>query len=270
MGLHRVADQIWGTPLVESTPTPSGWRLRLFGGFRLSDGNGPLTIPRAAQRILALLALLGDRDRRYVAGLLWPDGSDMHALGSLRSALWRLGDARLNFVHVDGTTLALHPQLCVDVHEFHQCASALSDGLPVRLDLAKVTLAAPPLLPGWYDDWVLQAEERIRQRRLHALEVIADRYAAAGNFAAALDAAHLAIATEPLRESAHRTAIRVHIAEGNLDEAARLFNRFAARLSAEMGIQPTRQLRSLVAPLFTNTLTRNLNHQAVAIQCGPD
>lgn len=96
------------------------WHLRLLGGFRLSGDNGPLNIPRAAQRILAFLALAGERDCRYVANMLWPDGSEIHALGSLRSALWRLGDARLNLVHVDDTRLALHPQLCVDVHDFHQ------------------------------------------------------------------------------------------------------------------------------------------------------
>jgi DNA-binding SARP family transcriptional activator len=216
-----------------------------------------LIVPRAAQRILAFLALLGARDRRYVASMLWPDGTEAHALGSLRSALWRLGDERTNFVSAEDTTLAVHPQLCVDVHEFHQCATTLSEGLSVRLDLAKITLATPPLLPGWYDEWVLLAEERIRQRRLHGLETLADRYAAAGNFAAALDAAHLAIATEPLRESAHRTAIRVHLAEGNLDEAARHFDRFTAKLAAEVGIQPTHELRSLVASLVPRGALRH-------------
>jgi DNA-binding SARP family transcriptional activator len=233
------------------TELRGAWRLTLFGGFRLSDQTGALNVPRASQRILAFLALLGTRDRRYVANMLWPDGTEAHALGSLRSALWRLGEERANIVCADDTTLAVHPSLSVDVHEFHDCATALSDGLAVRLDHAKATLAMPPLLPGWYDDWVLLAEERIRQRRLHALEMLADQYSAIGNFAAALDAAHLAIATEPLRESAHRTAIRVHLAEGNLNEAVKHFDRFATKLVAEVGIQPTDQLRDLITPLVT-------------------
>jgi DNA-binding SARP family transcriptional activator len=265
--------------MVESASPSNQWRLTLFGGFRLSDRSGPQTVPRAAQRILAFLALGGPRDRRYVANMLWPDGTEAHALGSLRSALWRLGDERTNIVCADDTTLAVHPQLFVDVHQFHQCATALSDGLTVQLDHAKVTLATPPLLPGWYDDWVLIAEERIRQRRLHALEMLADRYAAMGSFAAALDAAYLAIATEPLRESAHRAVIRIHLAEGNLDEAAKHFDRFVAKLATEVGIPPTQQLRSLVAHLVSHGGARlersvatgvNATHQTVARGWGTD
>jgi DNA-binding SARP family transcriptional activator len=109
------------------------------------------------------------------------------------------------------------------------------------------------LLPGWYDDWVLLERERLRQVRTHALEQVGVRFAAAGRHVEALEAAYAAVRGEPLRESAHRTVVRVHLAEGNVADALRAYERFRVMLADELGVQPSEHMTRLVHHLHSPT-----------------
>ena len=68
------------------------------------------------------------------------------------------------------------------------------------------------------------ARERHRQFRLPALEEVSCRHRRAQRYDLALRAALAAVSSEPLRESAHRAVIEVHLAEGNQSEAVRQFD----------------------------------------------
>jgi DNA-binding SARP family transcriptional activator len=70
--------------------------------------------------------------------------------------------------------------------------------------------------------------------------------ARAGRHGEALQAAYAAVRTEPLRESAHRTVVRVHLAEGNVAEAVRAYELFHTLLEDELGVRPTDQMTRLV------------------------
>ena len=48
------------------------------------------------------------------------------------------------------------------------------------------------------------------------------------------------------RESAHRTVVRVHLAEGNVVEALRAYEQFRDMLADELGVQPSSQFARLV------------------------
>ena len=51
----------------------------------------------------------------------------------------------------------------------------------------------------------------------------------------------------PLRESAHRVVIEVHLAEGNMAEALRQFGVLESRLWHELRVWPSRELQDLIA-----------------------
>jgi DNA-binding SARP family transcriptional activator len=102
------------------------------------------------------------------------------------------------------------------------------------------------LLPGWYDEWVLLERERLRQLRLHALEMLADKLTTVGRYGEAVQVAYAAVRAEPLRESAHRAVVRVHLAEGNLAEAGRAYAAFRDLLADELGVVPTILMEDLV------------------------
>ena len=115
------------------------------------------------------------------------------------------------------------------------------------LDLDEGELAGD-LLPDWYDDWVLIERERLRQLRLHALESLAIRRLDAGRYGEAAVAALAAVSIEPLRESAQRVLIRIHLAEGNVGEAVRQYRLYRNLLSDEMGLYPSEQIETLLRP----------------------
>ena len=81
---------------------------------------------------------------------------------------------------------------------------------------------------------------------MQALEAVAARLAFLGRHCEALEAAYAAVRAEPLRESAHRTVVRVHLAQGNLAEALRAYDFFRTMVEDELGVPPTEQMTRLV------------------------
>ena len=103
------------------------------------------------------------------------------------------------------------------------------------------------LLPDWYDDWLAFERERFRQLRIHALESLCERLIALERFGEAIETGLAVVTAEPLRESAHRILIRIHLAEGNGAEALGQYRRFRALLHDELGLEPSPEMRTLVA-----------------------
>jgi SARP family transcriptional regulator, regulator of embCAB operon len=234
-------------------------RVSVLGGFQLWwSGNEQVDIPRASQRLLAFLAIRGGvTSRAGVAGVLWPDATEIHACSNLRSALARLNRPCRKMLRVSKLELGLAEGVTVDIRHAQSLARRLLDPAVTlgQSDLrpAAMMILSGGLLPGWYDDWVLVEAEDWRQLRLHALETLAGRLTAVGCWGQAADAARAAVRAEPLRESAHAALIQVHLAEGNQSEAVRQFTHYRALLHAELGLEPTVRLRRLVQGLQSRT-----------------
>ena len=225
----------------------SGTMLRLLGSFELVQDGMPISLPMNAQRLVAFLAL-HERPllRSYVAGTLWLNTSEERAHANLRSTLWRLRRRNGGFVEVSGQQLRFSADVVVDVREVERLArSALDDAASSALELSPASLAGD-LLPDWYDDWVLIEREHFRQLRLRALDVLCERLTRAGRLADALEAGIAALAGEPLRESAHRAVIRVHLAEGNACEALRQYRFCRHLLEEHLGVEPSAQMEELI------------------------
>jgi DNA-binding SARP family transcriptional activator len=240
-------------------------RVVLLGGFAVELEGAELgstlaDLPHGVRRVAAYLALTGRPARAAVAGHLWPDVGEERALGSLRSALWRLHKVAPGLIEVSGGALLLARGVRVDVREFTQWARwVLNPGTDVAGVASADLVPQGELLPGWYDEWVLLERERLCQLRMHALEAWASKLAAAGRYGEAIQAACAAVGMEPLRESSHRALVRIHLAQGNVAEAVRAYESFRALLAADLGVEPTGQMDTLVsrfrrspaAPLIT-------------------
>ena len=107
-----------------------------------------------------------------------------------RSALNRLNAGGVPLVAVDQSGLALREGVLVDVRLLGDWASRVVSGDHSERDLAVTAwdLSQLDLLPGWYDDWVLLERERLRQRLLHALELVSRDRTRHGRYAEAADA----------------------------------------------------------------------------------
>ncbi|WP_162186073.1 AfsR/SARP family transcriptional regulator [Amycolatopsis jejuensis] len=210
---------------------------------------GERPISRAAQRLVTYLALRDRPVRRAeVAHALWVDSSEEHGAASLRTTLWRVGRVHRDLVSAASDWLSLADTVAVDARAAVSLARSLTtSGGELPEDSEPVIgLLATDLLPDWYDDWLFVYRERWRQLRLHALECLAERLAEAGRFSEAVDAALTAVEGEPLRESAHRCLIRVHLLEGNRGEAVRVYRALAEMLRAELGVSPGPEVRALL------------------------
>ena len=227
-------------------------RLSLLGGFQLRCAGQDVAVSRSGQRLLALLALQGrPLERLWVAGTLWLDATEERAGASLRSALWRLPQpGGTAVVEASTTHLRLARDLAVDTLELLALADRLESPTGRGGHHPEPSALARDLLPDWYEDRVVLERERFRQLRLHALEALCARLTEAGRFGAAVQAGLAAVSGEPLRESAHRTLIHAHLAEGNPGEAVRQYHLYRRLLADELATEPSAAIRALVQPLL--------------------
>jgi DNA-binding SARP family transcriptional activator len=226
--------------------------VRVLGGLSLVSAGGRLPVPPGSRRLLAYLALHpAGVDRRCAAGVLWPTVADGRAAGNLRSALWRLQSVDCRLVRAEQSELFLCEEVEVDLGQLEAWAARILSGTSHDADLSvdPGPIAEPELLPGWYDDWVLGVRERVELRLLHALEALSRLLRDAGRPAAAVEAVHVAVLAQPLRESGQRALIEAHQAAGDWVAARQQYDAFRSILRREIGVEPSFRLApSRVAP----------------------
>jgi DNA-binding SARP family transcriptional activator len=236
-------------------------RLVLLGGFELSFEGQPVRVSPAAQRVLAVLGTLHRRvpaSRVSLAERLWPDTPVEKATSNLRSILWRMPRPRArNLVAATATQVRLSDEVGVDLWEVEDLARSLDTDATAAPDaLGDLYLFEGDLLPHWQEDWLLVDQESHRQRRLHALEHSSRVLRERQRFTEALAAALAAVRCEPLRESAHRRVIEVHLAEANHAAALRQYEIYRRRLADDLGLPPSPEIRRLVGPLLGRPVDR--------------
>lgn len=224
--------------------------VQLLRGFELRVADRPVPLTPASERLVAFLAMQARSVRRsFVSGSLWPDATAERANANLRSALWRVPTVdRRPLVEASSTHLGLRPGVDIDFPDAMHLATAMVQteavDLVPELDRS-LDLLEGDLLPDWCEDWVVFERERYRQLRLHAMDQVCTCLIRRCRYGEAMRIAMGAIAADPLRESGFRFAVEIHLAEGNLVEAVQQYRAYAERLRAELGAQPSAQLRRL-------------------------
>ena len=226
-------------------------RARLFGGLRV-EVDGREVPPIAGLRPRSLLAYLllhpGPHPRARLAGRFWPDVLDTSARASLRSALWAVRDALEAaggeaYLAADRSHVGLAEGLPrdVDAERFDRLVRA---GDAASLERA-VALAAGPLLADLADEWVLDEQDRHRDRLIDVLERLAAQAEAAGDPAGAVRWTRAALGHDRLREGVHRDLMRRLDASGERAQALAEYDRLRAALASELGIRPSEATREL-------------------------
>jgi DNA-binding SARP family transcriptional activator/DNA-binding HxlR family transcriptional regulator len=236
-------------------PASPNINIHLLGVFAIAiEGVDVSSLTNGTQRLLAYLALHDHAVTRLsMAGTMWPEVSDQSAGGSLRSALSRLDPPTRDAVLTASGGIGLESAVVVDIREARALAHRLLEhGAAIEdadLSDAAVALLSLELLPGWYDDWVLAEADDWRVLRRNALEAQAVALCEQDRWSEAAGAARVAGAIDPLRESPQACLIRVHLARGNQSEALQVYNTYKELLFAEIGLEPTVHMKSLVSNL---------------------
>jgi DNA-binding SARP family transcriptional activator len=232
--------------------------LQLLGRFAAWTDDHRLLLRPTTQRLVALLAVEGALPRSKAAGLLWGDLPEGRALGSLRTVLWRARQDCPGLVSEEGGNLHVSDVQVdlVDVRAWAWRALRAEDPwMPLPQG------AALELLPGWADDWLVEMREELRLLQLYAFETSAQRLLLGGRCGEAAGLALNALNLDPMRESANRILIEIHLRDGNRLHALRQFRKYEQLLRRELDIEPGPTLTALVGPLFPPraTLTTLVN-----------
>ena len=233
--------------------------LQLLGGWQLCLDEAVATVATRERRVLSLLALRGERSRVSLARTLWPDSEESRAYGNLRAAVWRIQRLQSGLLQGGQGTLRLAPRVRVDVHRLRAIAHQLtadarpmaSADAPQVLDHDQLLpiISLDELLPAWDEDWVADERALLHQLRLRALEDLTAYLLDCADIDGALQAAMRAVAIDPLRESANRALILVHLADGNHAEAVRVYRSFQRRLNDELSVCVSPQIVGLIQPI---------------------
>jgi DNA-binding SARP family transcriptional activator len=202
------------------------------------------------------LAMQGVLPRSKAAGLLWRDVTEARALANLRTVLWRARQDCPGLVLEDGENLRVS-DVQVDLPEVRAWAWRALRAEDPWMPLPQG--AALELLPSWEDDWLIEVREELRLLQLYAFETCAQRLLLGGRCGEAAGLALNALNLDPLRESANRILIEIHLRDGNRLDALRQFRKYERLLRQELDIEPGPALTALVGSMFTpGTTVTNL------------
>lgn len=238
--------------------SPVSLQIRFLGGLLIeSDGRNLPRIPsRPGRSLFAFLVLNRDRQlsRDLLAGMFWPDMADNQARRRLSQALWQIQtlftEAGVAGSHIIATpnTVRFNPtaDFWLDVEAFETAVNPLKDapaGDSLRISppaaLAEaVELYRGDLLAGFYDDWVMMDQQRLRQLYYRALTHLAMVHKSRGEFESALVYARRLVSFEPLREDAHRDVMRLCLLAGRPNEALLQYEVCYSALADELGAEP--------------------------------
>jgi DNA-binding SARP family transcriptional activator len=220
-------------------------RLNLIGAFELFVSGRLVSIPLGVQRVIAFVALQGRTvARSFVVGNLWPEASEERARANLRSALWRLRRLENEVLVADAAAIQLARHVRLDTAEVMN--PSVASPKPLSPSRRLPPMYSGELLPGWYDDWVVMARERIRFTQLRALEDIAERSCADGRLAEAEEAYRAAADLEPFKETVQRGLIKVLLQAGSPGEAIHRYRAYRMLLHEELGVEPSPQMEAIL------------------------
>lgn len=254
----------------------------LLGEQAITDGATGRSLSRSA-RAVALVAFLSvhagvPQPRQRIAALFWPDSSDAQALTNLRRELHHLRQVLAD----DESLVATSTDLCwrdtatcrVDLRTFQREARAAIASAGDVVDLHRhsaASLAAygGDLLPGAYDDWVLEVRERLKDACVELCDLVSTTVRRTGRHELAIDAARRRIRLRPLEESGYRTLMELQAVLGDRAGAISTYHHCASLLERELGVEPDGATTAMFTRLLRDDGPERGSPGAVAARAGP-
>ncbi len=220
-----------------------------------------------SSRAIVLVAFLAvhagsPQARQRIAGLFWPESSDAQALTNLRRELHHLRHVLADEPSLVVTSRDLcwrdTPTCRVDVRVFGVersaalTAAAAGDTPGAALHAsAAIAEYRGDLLPGVYDDWLLEARSELERQCVELCDLACAARAQTGDLAGAIEAARRRVQLQPLEETGYRALMRLQADRGDRAGAVSTYHHCASVLERELGIVPDAATRGLFERLVT-------------------
>jgi DNA-binding SARP family transcriptional activator len=244
----------------------------LFGSPALMRGEVSITLDtRKATALLAYLVVSQRPFRRDVlAGLLWPEYSQVNARAALRRTLSTLNKAlegRVLDIQREEIGILRDAPLWIDVIEFRHCLAAAPGAERIARLTQAVNLYRGDFLEGFslrdsleFDDWQYRTAEVLRQEFAAALDALTDDCVMSGQYADGLSWMQKRLKLDPLHEQAHQQLMRLYAWVGNRNEALRQYHECKRLLQEELGVEPLEETQAIFQLIWrTLCLHRMLN-----------
>jgi len=233
-------------------------RIHLLGRFEVRTGQR-LVIDHdwnrhKASALLKRLALTPGRrlHREQVMDALWPNMQPSAAANNLYKSLHYLRTAFAAAalappVHIRAGTIALSPQVWVDVEAFRNAArDARNSRDGPKLYEQALEIYTGDLLPDdIYDDETNLMREELKTLQLRLLVELSELCERGDDCQKALGLLERVVQADPVREEAHRAIMRLHARNGGRTEAIRQYQACRAILQRELGIAPSEETEAL-------------------------
>ena len=236
--------------------------IQLLGSFHIQvDGHPVHGLDH--QRLQTLLCYLilhptTPIPRRRLAAMLWPESSDSQSLSNLRNVIYRLRNALPDsdkYLYIDNQTVQWAPNDVwqLDVTDFERGIAQVdvaSDSVDVCATLiAALAIYKGSLLSDCYDDWVVEARERLHQCYHAALLRIIQLLQSRRTYHEAIPYAQRLLRDEPLQEAHYRLLMRLHALNGDRAGVTLVYHTCADLLRRELDIEPARETAALYEQL---------------------
>lgn len=255
------------------------WTIELFGGLTAVH-RGERVIRFATLKTASLLAYLAyyrskTHQRETVSELLWPDSDPAQGrsrlstlLSYLRNLLEPSGIPSGSVLISDRNSLRLNPDLVVtDCMKFenliHSAEKEESERRGFLLEEA-ISLYGAGLLPGCYEEWAIQEQEKLGKKFITANLLFSEYLEKTGNLEDALQSMSNVARYNAYSEEASRGQMRILAKMGRSGEAMEVFSRLEIRLKEEFDILPDRETRSLCDEIRRNPAIFKIGRRAVA------
>src|SRR5215468_4172761 len=223
----------------------------VLGGQAIADDRAEGVRVRSS-RALVLVAFLAvhagsPQPRQRIAGLFWPDSSDAQALTNLRRELHHLRQV----LGDEPSLVVTSRDLCwrdtatcrVDLRVFDTerkaaLAAAGDDERVLVHGTAAIGSYRGDLLPGVYDDWLLEARSELERQCVDLCDLVSAARARTGDLAGAVDAARRRVQLQPLEEVGYRTLMGLQADLGDRAGAISTYHHCASVLERELGVIP--------------------------------
>jgi DNA-binding SARP family transcriptional activator/tetratricopeptide (TPR) repeat protein len=239
----------------------------LLGEQAITDGRGGSVRARSSRAVVLIAFLVvhagSPQPRQRIAGLFWPESTDGQALTNLRRELHHLRQV----LGDDPSLVVTSKDLCwrdtktcqVDVRVFDMerkaalaAAAAGDDGGVLRHATAAIAAYRGELLPGVYEDWLLEARSELERQCVDVCDVLCAARARTGDLAGAVAVARRRVQLQPLEEVGYRTLMELQADLGDRSGAVSTYHHCASVLERELGVAPDPATRKVFQRLMAH------------------
>ena len=248
-------------PVVEAAPALPSLKVYALGRQQVLIDSQPVSRWLGAQTQEFFYYFLSHPQgmlKEQIGEVFWPDRSPAKMHSAFHATLFRLRRALFpDCVIVESERYRLNPAIeyWSDVEEFKRLLDEAErpqpDSARARLYQRAINLYQGDYLTQIYSDWCALERERLRERYLGAVDVLAGIYVRQGKHEQAIALCQRALKADPYREIIYRRLMECAALAGDRAAAVRYYQQCVRMLEKDMGVEPMPETQALYEQIIS-------------------